>query len=502
MLIFNILLLLIFFAGFLITRNHSPDIWKEIDKKEHKLFVLYPLADWIITKLGLENFLQHKTKVTDSIKALYVTAKTKQLQRLYWCSRIAVIIMIIVLFNFLSLLGQLANLNSSPIYDGKYLTRPMHGSGSSEVELKVEIHKTEKSEASKEDKYPQYQDITVNVSEQNYTKEELEQVFEKSIQYLRTKVLGNNKSPEQIYEKLNFISSVPGTGVTAAWQPEDFELILSDGTINNENVTEEGIRTAVTVILSCQKQQNRYSIPFLILPKRVSEEETLQKALEEQLHSYDEKTADKEYLELPGILGNYKLTWEDKLERSNITLFFTGIIFAVVCWIYADRELDNRMKKRKDQMLMDYPEIINKFTLLINAGMTVRQAWNKIAEDYKSKLEQKKVTKRYAYEEMLVTVNELNLGQAENQAYEQYGRRVGLISYIKFSSLISQNIKKGTRGFTEQLMKEAAIAFEERKDIAKRLGEEAGTKLLIPMMVMLIIVFLIIMYPAFMSFHA
>jgi hypothetical protein len=43
-------------------------------------------------------------------------------------------------------------------------------------------------------------------------------------------------------------------------------------------------------------------------------------------------------------------------------------------------------------------------------------------------------------------------------------------------------------------------AFEERKEAAKRLGEEAATKLLIPMMIMLIIVFLMILVPAFWSF--
>jgi hypothetical protein len=90
----------------------------------------------------------------------------------------------------------------------------------------------------------------------------------------------------------------------------------------------------------------------------------------------------------------------------------------------------------------------------------------------------------------------------ESIAYEQYGRRTGLIPYIKFSSLISQNLKKGNRGFTELLMKEAIEAFEDRKETAKRLGEEAGTKLLIPMMIMLIIVFLIILVPAFWSFGA
>jgi hypothetical protein len=132
--------------------------------------------------------------------------------------------------------------------------------------------------------------------------------------------------------------------------------------------------------------------------------------------------------------------------------------------------------------------------------MTLRQAWNKISEDYASKASQKGFPRQYAYEEMLATDRELKLGIPESTAYEQYGRRTGLISYIKFSSLISQNLKKGTKGFTDLLMREAIEAFEERKETAKRLGEEAGTKLLIPMMIMLVIVFLIIMIPAFSAF--
>jgi hypothetical protein len=169
-------------------------------------------------------------------------------------------------------------------------------------------------------------------------------------------------------------------------------------------------------------------------------------------------------------------------------------------WFLSDKELDSRMKKRKDQMLFDYPEIINKFTLLVNAGMTIKQAWSKIAEDYFQKSGEKSINKRYAYEEMLVTVHELKLGIPEETAYEQFGRRAGVLPYIKLSSLIAQDLKKGNKGLTELLGREALEAFEERKDLAKRLGEEAGTKLLLPMMIMLIIVFLIIMIPAFSAF--
>ena len=46
---------------------------------------------------------------------------------------------------------------------------------------------------------------------------------------------------------------------------------------------------------------------------------------------------------------------------------------------------------------------------------------------------------------------------------------------------------------------EAIQSFENRKSAAKRLGEEAGTKLLMPMMGMLMVVLVIVMVPAFLT---
>ncbi len=65
--------------------------------------------------------------------------------------------------------------------------------------------------------------------------------------------------------------------------------------------------------------------------------------------------------------------------------------------------------------------------------------------------------------------------------------------------MLSQNIRKGTKGLTDFLGRESEDAFEERKNLAKKIGEEAGTKLMIPMFLMLIIVFAIVIVPSFFS---
>lgn len=480
----------------MLSLKHPHEWLASIDKKEHKLYLLYPFADWILIKTGLGRLLDNKRDVTDTMKSLYHTMKTEQIKRLFWCCRLSSVIVIVVIFDIFSLFSQLKNLEDSVILNGRFLKRPTYGEGSSQVELNVTME--QQGASSKES---QSQKVSIDVNERTYKEDELIKIFEQIFDYLEKNVLGENESADKIYKKLNFIKSIPGTSISVKWEPENYELIETDGTVYNEELEKNGSETTVKAILTYQKQRAERSMSFHIMPKQYSEEEILAKKLKEELDTASSKSENDELLELPDTIGSYKLSWRDGEEdNTGAILLLLGIIMAAAAWTAGEKDLEKRLKQRKKQMLLDYPELVNKFTLLVNAGMTIKQAWIKIAVDYLNSVQQKKCKRHYAYEEMLTTLNEIKLGLPENLAYEQYGRRAGLIPYIRFSSLIAQNLKKGSKGFTGLMRKEAMEAFEERKEIAKRLGEEAGTKLLIPMMLMLIMVFLIIMIPAFMTF--
>lgn len=503
MLYINIGFLLLILGSYLYSLKSTDDRIKKIDRKEHILYFLYPLADFILRGTGLNKKLSKKRNVADAIKALHLTAKPDLINRLFWCSRVSYVLVILILVNLMSIFSILSTENSL-LFDGKYIKRPDYGEGSKDVKLSVSM-KDETDTDSKQDDIPGSFDLTIRVGEKNYTKEELELIFRRSFEYLKKVVLGSNQSTDLIYDNLNFIKQIPGTSIKVDWVPEDYNLIQMDGAIENDKVNQEGTQTSVTVILSYGEKQKEYTqkqtMTFKIMPKQYKEEELLKQRLGEEINTASEQTKEDKYLELPDTVDQYRLSWNDHKKGSNMILLFLGLILAAAVWLFGDKELEKKMKARKEQMLIDYPEIINKFTLLINAGMTTKQAWIKMAEDYAAMKSKKNNKIRYAYEEMLLTTNELKLGLPENVSYEQYGKRAGITAYIKFSSLISQNLKKGTKGFTEALIHEAGEAFEERKEVARRRGEEAGTKLLIPMMIMLIIVFLIIMIPAFLSFR-
>ena len=102
---------------------------------------------------------------------------------------------------------------------------------------------------------------------------------------------------------------------------------------------------------------------------------------------------------------------------------------------------------------------------------------------------------------MCHTISQLKSGMAEGRAYGEFGRRCGLQPYVKLAALLEQNRKTGSKNLKSALELEMVSAFEQRKNLAKKLGEEAGTKLLLPLFLMLGVVMIMIVVPAFLAIY-
>ena len=173
------------------------------------------------------------------------------------------------------------------------------------------------------------------------------------------------------------------------------------------------------------------------------------------------------------------------------------VFAAFLVYTGKDHDLKKEVGKREREMLLDYPEVVSKLTLLIGAGLTLRSAFEKVAMDYKNRTYGRQ---SFACEEMLITVYRMRSGVSEYEAYLDFGKRCAVKRYTKLGALFSQNIKKGSLGLLPELEKEVHDAFEERKANARKRGEEAGTMLLLPMALMLSVVMIIVIVPAFLSF--
>lgn len=238
--------------------------------------------------------------------------------------------------------------------------------------------------------------------------------------------------------------------------------------------------------------------PEETVPEKESPESRRQKELQEMLDQYNQEKQDPDYYYLPSEWKGHQLEWERPKEHTGELLASLGLFAAFVVLLKSTREKQEEEARRAEQLLMDYPGMVMKFALLIQAGMTARSAFRKMSADY----ERRKTKRRhFVYEAVAAVCYEMDSGVSESEAYRRFGEKCGQMKYKTFSTLLIQNLQKGSRRMADILEQEALEAWDERKRKARVLGEAAATKLLVPMVMMLAVVMAIIMIPAFLSFY-
>ena len=95
----------------------------------------------------------------------------------------------------------------------------------------------------------------------------------------------------------------------------------------------------------------------------------------------------------------------DFLQHSQGTCISSNVLSGGSCsGIYKPegKKATKRKQKRngKDQLLMDYSEVLSRLIIFLGAGMSIRTAWDRIAEDYKMAVKEGRRGPRYVYEEM------------------------------------------------------------------------------------------------------
>lgn len=341
------------------------------------------------------------------------------------------------------------------------------------------------------------EEVTVEIEEEQFSKTEIQEEFEKAGKELETLVLGENQSLDEVRSNLNLITGLPDSGIGITWELDNYKVMNLQGELLTEELTESGTLVRLDATLSYKEEKAKHTFYAKLFPPGLSDTERQLQRLDEEIKKLDEETKEENAMPLPGEVDGTKVTWQYVTDYRAAGILFLGM--AAALFIYAS---DRRKKKEKEderirQMERDYPQLINKFTIYLGAGMPVRKAWFKLAEDYEHYEKPKRT--RAVYEEMVYVMHELQSGASENECYERFGERCGLTIYRKFGTLLSQNLKKGTKGLADILKQESVNSFEERKSLARKLGEEAGTKLLLPMFLMFGMVLIIIVIPAFLS---
>jgi tight adherence protein C len=173
----------------------------------------------------------------------------------------------------------------------------------------------------------------------------------------------------------------------------------------------------------------------------------------------------------------------------TLDLMFFGLVVLVsglAFWYYSN-VVETKINVRKEEMMRDFSEVVSKLALLTSSGMILREAWTVTGNGGDSVI----------YEEMLKADQEMENGMSETDAILQFGRRSMLPEIKKFSSTVTQGVIKGSAELSDSLREQSQEVWEIKKQLVKRQGEKAASKLMIPMMIMFVGILILILVPAF-----
>ncbi len=371
--------------------------------------------------------------------------------------------------------------SSDPVLseDGS-LKRREYGDGRYDVELDADIG-------------GEVSTVDVRVEERVYTEEEIRALMPGFKEKLEKALLGKNTDPDHVEYDLDPVSAVDGYPFYVEWDIGNRDVFTRLGEIK-EGIPPEGSVCEVSAHITYEGHEEIYSFCLMAYPREISAAEKLRAKIESALSEASEKSRSDEIYKLPAEIDGISVIWQERKKNSAVILMVMTAVAAAAIYWGKDKDLDKKIKERDEQLKADYPEMVSKLSLYIGAGMSTRMAFRKISDEYRLKNE-----KRYVYEEMLLSCREMESGVSEIQAYRHFAKRCRLQRYVKLVSLLEQNSRLGAAGFLTYMRSECSDALQERRSEARRMGEEAGTKLLLPMILMLAIVMVVIIVPAFVS---
>ena len=461
---------------FFISYRKNKDILKEIKIKKRKIlfYSVGILIFEIINHFNKEFFIKTRNKLS-------IVDCEKESNNKSYLVVIQTIATAVELFSIVFMIGFVQCVGTVCVKQKKiyYITRGKYGEGKKEYVLNASYGgKTEK--------------IKVNVGEKMYSQEETMQIFTDAYPEIIKILIGKNNSTENISHDLNLISKYKSIDIE--WKICDASLIDFNGKIIGN---EECKSTEIIAVFSLGDFSYEYQIPLVIKNKKQKKQGD-SKILETKIGEYiNSNNVYSKKVCLPEEIDGKKIVFFKAKDKPNLGLIFISVIVPVIFSYSKKSGLDNEITKRKEQLEMDYVGLVNKLIILQNAGMSMLAAWDKIISDY----EKDNKDKRYLYEEMKISRKSIKNGMPETQAYLEFGKRCGIHMYVKLGNLLEQNVRKGTKGLRDILNQEVYEAFEERKAFARKKGDIAGTKMLLPMGIMLVISMIVVIVPAFMSIN-
>jgi hypothetical protein len=310
---------------------------------------------------------------------------------------------------------------------------------------------------------------------------------------LRTSILGENESLEQIEKDLFLPDYVEGYPFELVWESDNEQLIDDLGTVNRSGLQEDRlVELAVTFYYREWMWEERFAV--LVQKEILTSEEQYTRELGQLLKSSEQLTRESKEWELPDYFGEEALYYQKELKDHTVLWLLLLIIGAAgAVWIGKDQDVHNLRSNRQELFQKEYVAFVESLLLYISAGINLQTALQFCTRDYVKRKPEENVLRTALIEYQ----KDIKNGVGFWEAIQRLVTTADDLDYRKLAGLLNQGMLNGAQGLSVLLEKEVLKVREEKRRQSKVAGERISTALLAPMMLQLGVVIALIMIPAF-----
>lgn len=380
----------------------------------------------------------------------------------------------------------------SSLFSSKYivLNRNLFGEGTKEVQISLKKDKKNKK-------------IIYRLGEQELSTTEIKKIYKEFFKKLKKEMAGANKGLDKVTRSLNLPENLEGYPFEITYETSEDGYIFLDGALNKKEQQKlkkgEFYTTYITAQISYRqyRQSKRYKVE--IFPKEDTYRYDLFSKVEQYLKRKEQKDRYGTQIKIPSSYKGIKIGNGQKGVGSwcVLVLFITLGLFIPVHNYISLREKGDECQVEAER---DFPVIVHLLTLYMGAGLSFYSAVRRITYNYQSQKKENE-QKKYAFEKIIFMERQMNNGISQKEACHNWGMQFRTDSYQKLSLILIQSFTKGAKEALILMETEEKEAFRKRVDRARKEGEEAATRLLFPMILLLGEVMLLVMYPALIRFQ-
>lgn len=368
------------------------------------------------------------------------------------------------------------------------ISRPEHGTGQKVIPVVVEAVK---------DGISVEGTANITIREEELDEERKDRILSEFAEELPDLVVPKSGDVRIVTEDFSLPVRDEEHGISIAWESSDPVLISKDGKYDVLALADEEESVRLTAALTYEGREKEISFDVVLRDDASLYQASISRKVQEIVDEISMSQEESEITLPSQIDDDISLKWMKYDTDGLIWIFLLGAVLTMGVffrrYFFAEREA----RRYRQGIVQYFPPFIDKLVLLLNSGLTVMTAMEKIAEDCRVTAEYDKKN-MLAYEAAQIGKRVKEMNSSVVKEWRKFASRTGINEIMRFSTIIEDNIGKGT-SLAEKLEIESNLLRDREKKSMQEKMRMIDTKLTLPMMLMLFSLVLVTVAPAMMQ---